>query len=99
MVFVKILTFLKSNCQKNLEKNCGRPVFKKSWQAARNFSKVALDFNKTPNFLRQVLQAYSEICIFCVPKNVLQKLSAKTALKYQGNLVIKFDDNVIKFIL
>ena len=43
--------------------------FQKSWQAARNFSKVSLHFNKIPNSLRQVLQTYSEICIFCVLKN------------------------------
>ena len=61
--------FLKYSCQKPLKKNCGRPVFLEELQAARNFSKVSLHFNKIPNFLRQVLQAYSEICIFCVLKN------------------------------
>ena len=60
--------FLKFTCQKNLETNRGRPVFL-SWQAARNFSKVPLHFNKIPNILRQVLQGYSEICIFCVLRN------------------------------
>ena len=57
--------FLKYSCQKPVKKNCGRPVFLEELQAARNFSKVSLHFNKIPN----VLQAYSEICIFCVLKN------------------------------
>ena len=62
--------FLKYSCQKTLKKNCGRPVFLKELQAARNFSKVSLHFNKIPHSLRQVLQTYSEICIFlCATKN------------------------------
>ena len=76
--------FLKYSCQKTLKKNCVRPVFLEELQAARNFSKVSLHFNKIPNSLRQVLQTYSEICIFCVQqKIVLQKQSAKTDLKMQ----------------
>ena len=55
--------FLKYSCQKPLKKNCGRPVFLEELQAARNFS---LHFNKIPNSLRQILQTYSEIFIFCV---------------------------------
>ena len=51
-----------------MKKNRGRLVFLEEL-AARNLSKVSLHFNKIPNFLRQVLQAYSEICIFCVLKN------------------------------
>ena len=59
--------FLKCICQKTLKKNRGRPVFLEVLlQAARNFSKVSLHFNKIPNSLRQVLQTYSEICLFCV---------------------------------
>ena len=62
--------FLKCSCQKPLNKNCERPVFLEELQAAaRNFSKVSLHFNKIPNSLRQVLQTYSEICIFlCAAK-------------------------------
>ena len=61
--------FLKYSCQKPLKKNCGRPVFIDKLKAARNASKVSLHSNKISNFLRQILQAYSEICIFCVLKN------------------------------
>ena len=39
MVIARKLMFLKCSCQKSLEKNGGRPVFSKSWQAARKFSK------------------------------------------------------------
>ena len=61
--------FLKYSCQKPLKKNCGRPVFLEELQAARNFSKVSLHFNKIRNSLRQVFQTYSEICIFlCAAK-------------------------------
>ena len=60
--------FFKYSCQKSLKKNCGRPVFLEEFQAAINFSKVSLHFNKIPNSLRQVLQIYSKICIFCVPQ-------------------------------
>ena len=48
------------------EKNCGRPLFLEELQDARNFSKVSLHFNKISNSLRQILQTYSEIFIFCV---------------------------------
>ena len=51
--------FLKYSCQKPLKKNCGRPVFLEELQAARNFSKVFLRFNKIPNSLRQILQKYT----------------------------------------
>ena len=46
------------------KKKCGRPVFLEELEAARNFSKVSLHLNKIPNTLRQILQTYSEICIF-----------------------------------
>ena len=60
--------FFKYSCQKPLKKNCGRPVFLEEFQAAINFSKASHHFNKIPNSLRQILQIYSEICIFCVPQ-------------------------------
>ena len=64
-----------------MKKDCGRPVFLEELQTARNFSKVSLHFNKISNSLTQVLQAYSEIYIFCMlQKKVLQKQSAKTDL-------------------
>ena len=66
MVFVSKLMFLKYSYQKPVKKNCGRPAFLEEMQAARNFSKVSLHFNKIPNSLRQILQTYSEIFIFCV---------------------------------
>ena len=88
--FVRKLMFLKYSCQKPLKKNCGRPVFMDKLKAARNASKVSLHSNKISNFLRQILQAYSEICIFCV----LQKKSFRSSWqrlisKCQGNLVVK----------
>ena len=81
-------------------KNCGRPVFLEQLQAARNFSKISLHFNKIPNSLRQVLQTYSEICIFlCAAKKVLQKQLAKIDLKVPGKSCGEIDDDVMKFIL
>ena len=59
-------------------KNCVRPAFLEQLQAARNLSKISLHFNKIPNSLRQVLQTYSEICIFCVlPKKSLSEAVSK----------------------
>ena len=82
--------FLKYSCQKPLKKNCGRPVFLEELQAARNFSKVSLHFNKIPNSLRQVLQIYSEICIFCVPQKKSCRSSRQRLIsKCQGNRVVK----------
>ena len=70
LVFVRKLVFLK---------------FLQEFQAARNFSKVSLHFNKMSNSLRQVLQMYSETCIFCVvQKIVLQKQLTKIDLKAPG---------------
>ena len=81
-------------------KNCGKPVFLEQLQAARNFSKISLHFNKIPNSLRQVLQTYSEIYIFlCATKKVLQKQSAKIDLKVPGKSCDEIDDDVMKFIL
>ena len=53
---------------KTCEKNYGRPVFLEEFQGAIIFSKVSLHLNKIPNSLRQVLQIYSQIFIFCVPQ-------------------------------
>ena len=70
LVFVRKLVFLK---------------FLQEFQAARNFSKVSLHFNKKPNSLRQVLQMYSETCMVCVvQKIVLQKQLTKIDLKEPG---------------
>ena len=98
--------FFKYSCQKPLKKNCGRPVFLEEFQAAINFSKVSLHFNKIPNSLRQVLQIYSQKCIFCVPQKQkqsakinLQNHSAKINLKVPGKSCGKVDDDVMKFIL
>ena len=83
--FVRKLMYLKYSCQKTLKKSCGRPIFLEELQAARNFSRVFLHFNKIPNSSRQILQAYLEICIFCVlTKIVLQKQWAKIDLKVSG---------------
>ena len=81
---------LKYSCQKPMKKNCGRPVFLEELQSARNISKAFLHFNKIPCSLRQILQTYSETCIFCV----LQKKSSRSSWqrlisKYQGNIVMK----------
>ena len=82
-------------------KNCGKPVFLEQLQAARNFSKISLHFNKIPNSLRQVLQTYSEICIFlcAAKKKVLQKQSARIDLNVPGKSCDEIDDDVMKFIL
>ena len=100
LVFVRKLMFLKYNCQKTLKKNCGRPVFLEELQAATNFSKVCLHFNKISNSLRHILQAYSEICIFLCGKKLSSRSSRQRLIsKCQGNPVIKSDDDVMKFIL
>ena len=38
--------FLKYKCQKNLKENCARPASVEELQAAINFSKVSLQFDK-----------------------------------------------------
>ena len=92
--------FLKYSCQKTLQKKCGRLVFLEEVQAARNLSKFSLHFYKIPNSLRQILETYPEICIFCVlQKIVLQKQSAKIDLKVPGKSCDEIDDDVMKFIL
>ena len=58
----------KYSYQKPLKKNFGRPVFLGEFQAAINFSKVSLHFNKIPNSLRQVLQYIHKYAFFCVPQ-------------------------------
>ena len=81
-------------------KNCGRPVLLEQLQATRKFSKIFLHFNKIPNSLGQVLQAYSEICILLfAAKKVLQKQSTNIDLKRPGKSCDEIDDDVMKFIL
>ena len=77
----------------------GRPVFLEEFQAARNFSKVSLRFNKIPNSLRQVLQTYSEIWNFCVPQKSPPEQLTKIDLKVPGKSCDEIYDDVMKFIL
>ena len=92
--------YLKYSCQKTVKKNFGRPLFLEELQAARNFSKVSLHFNKIPNSLRQVLQTYSEMCILsCATKKVLQEQSTKIDLKVPGKPCDEIDDDVMKLVL
>ena len=92
--------FLNFSCQKPMKKNRGRLVFLEELQAAKNVSKVSLNFNKIPDSLRYVLQTYSEICIFFVlQKKVLQKQFARTDLKVPGKSCDEIDDDVMKFML
>ena len=51
MAFVRKLMFLKYSWQKTLKEDCGRPAFLQELQAARNRSKVTLQFKKIPNSL------------------------------------------------
>ena len=85
-------------------KNCVRPAFLEQLQAARNLSKISMHFNKIPNSLRQVMQTYSEIYIFCVlqkkkKKKIFQKQSANIDLKVPGKSCDEIDDDVMKFTL
>ena len=92
--------FLKYSFSETCKKYFGRLVFLEELQAARNFSKVSLHFNKITNSLREVLQTYSEICFFvCAPKKVLQKHSAKIDLKVLGKSCGEIDYDVMKFML
>ena len=96
--FIKVS--IKMQLSEICEKNCGRPVFLEELQAARNFLKVFLHFNKITYSLVQVLQTYSEMCIFvCARKKVLQKQSTKIDLKVPEKSYDEIDDNVMKFIL
>ena len=73
LVFVRKLMFLRYSCQKPIKKNYGRTVFLEELQAARNFPKVSLNFNKIPNSLRRILLTYSKICIFvCYKKSPIE---------------------------
>ena len=58
--------FLKYSSQKPVKKIVQDQYFLQELQAAKIFSKVSLHFNKIPISLRQVLQTYLEIRIFCV---------------------------------
>ena len=73
------------------EKNCGKPIFLEELQAARNFSKISLHFNKILNS--------SYTFFFVLQKKVLQKQSTKTDLKVPGKSCDEIDDDVMKFIL
>ena len=89
--------FLKYSCQKPLKKNCGRPVFFEELQAARNFLKVFLHFNKTPK--TSFADIFRNMHFFvCCKKKVLQKQSVKIDLKVPEKSCDEIDDDVMKFI-
>ena len=82
--------FIKLSIKAPLKKNCGRPVFLEEFQTAIIFSKFSRHFNKIPSSLREFLQIYSEICIFCVPQKTPSRSSQRRLIsKCQGNLVVK----------
>ena len=85
------LCFLCFSCQKPVKKNCGIPVLLNVLQAANNFSKVSLNFNKILNYVRQVLQTYSAYAFFCLLQKKKSSRSSWQRLisKCHGNLVMK----------
>ena len=89
--------FLKYSCQKPVKTNCGRPVFLEELQAARNFLKVSLHFNKIPNSLRQFLQTYMHF--LCATKKSPPKAVSKDWSESAGKSCDEIDDYVMKFIL
>ena len=83
-----------------LKRNCGIPVLLEVLQAANNFSKVSLNFNKILNYVRQVLQTCSVYAFCCLlQKKVLQKQLTKIDLKVPRKSRDEIDEDVTKFIL
>ena len=63
--------FFKYSCQKTLKHFFGRPVFLEEFQAAINFSKVSLHFNKIPNSF-SFTDIFRKMHFLCTTKKVLQ---------------------------
>ena len=76
-----------------LKRNYGRTAFLKELQAAKNLSKVSMHFNKIRNSLRN-------IHFLCATKySPPEVFDRRLISKCQRIYVMKFDDDVMKFIL
>ena len=80
------------------KKVCGKPVFFKELQAARNVSKDSLQFNKIPN-KTSFADIFRNMHFLRATKKVLQKQLAKIDLKAPWKSCDEIDSDVMKFIL
>ena len=99
-VYPKNVWMQQCSCQKNLEKNYRRSVFSEALAGCKKFFKGFLPFILTKFLILKT----SVTCIFrnmhflCAKKLSSRSSKQRLILKYQGNLVIKFNDHVMKFI-
>ena len=99
-VFVRKLMFLKYSYQKKLKK--------KLWKTSifRRVGRLQETFQKFPCILTKFLilktgfpVIFRNMHFLCAKKLSSKSSQRRLILKYRGNHVIKFDDNVMKFIL
>ena len=93
LVFVRKLMFLKHGCQKSLEK--------KLWKTSifRRVGRLLCILTKFLILKTSFAGIFRNMHFLCAKKLSSRSSQWRLILKYQGNLVIKFDDNVMKFIL
>ena len=99
LVFVRKLMFLKYSCQKILGKKWKTSIF-------RRFGRLQEIFQRFPCILTKFLilktsfaGIFRNMHFLCAKKLSSRSSRRRLILKYQGNLVIKFYDNVMKFML
>ena len=80
--------------KKNLEDQC----FQKSWHS-RLQERSPCILTKFLTLKTSFAGIFRNMHFFCAKKLCSTSSQRRLILKYQGNLVIKFDDNVMKFIL
>ena len=97
--FCEEIDVLKIKLSETFEKKLWKTSIFRRVAGYKKFFKGFNAFNEILNSLRQVLQTYSEICIFCVLKKAFQKQSVNIDLKVPGKSCDEIDDNAMKFIL
>ena len=100
LVFVRKLMFLKYSFQKNLEKKFWKTsIFRRVRRLQEIFQRLPCILTKLLILKTSFAGIFRNIQFLCAKKLSSRGSRRRLILKYQGNLVIKFNDNVMKFIL
>ena len=98
LVFARKLMFLKYICQKNLKKLWKTGIFRKVCRLQEIFQKFPCILIKFLILKTSFAGIFRNTHFSCTKRLSSRSSWRRLILKYQGNLVIKFDDSVMKFI-
>ena len=98
-VFVRKLMFLKYSYRKKLKKKWWKTsIFRKGFRLQETFQKFPCILTKFLILKTCFPVIFRNMHFLCAKKLSSRSSQRRLILKYQGNLVIKFDDSVMKFM-